>query len=354
MSKGSSLKIICLLGLILQITACSPGYVIRAAYEQGKILARREKIETVIKSNETSTEEKRKLQLVLDARSYAEKMGLKPGKSYLTYSRLDREVLTWVVMGSKREDFILKTWWFPIVGTVPYKGYFDKADAEHAAKIIELDEFETWVRPSEAFSTLGWFDDPVLTPLLRHDDINIVNTVIHESLHRTYWLPGQVPFNESFANFVGTVGAINFYKDKQLACAINDTQCSESAQKMIALSNDAQEREYQFADLINELYEKLNSLYRSKVSKEEKLKQRVEIFEHLMQPIRQRYPQIKILKNVNNAEIMQLKIYLSHLHDFQALYQRCNNSLDLMLEKLTKLRETLKKDEDPFMLLGTL
>jgi len=151
------------LGVILAaLSGCSPFYVIRAAYEEGKILMNRKEIAEAIAAPDTSPDERNKLELVLEAREFAIGMGLTPGESFTKFTHVDRDTLAWVVLGSKPDSFTLYTWWFPIVGRVPYKGFFEKASADAAAAALERRGYESWVRGTEAISTLGWFNDPVL------------------------------------------------------------------------------------------------------------------------------------------------------------------------------------------------
>ena len=114
------------------LAGCSPGYAMRAAYEEAMILWRAEPITTILEI-ETNQEKARKLHRVLEAREFAASLGFEPGDSFTRYSELDREVLAWILIGSRRDAFDLYTWWFPVVGTVPYKGFFEREDAESAA-----------------------------------------------------------------------------------------------------------------------------------------------------------------------------------------------------------------------------
>jgi predicted aminopeptidase len=201
-----------LLAWTAALTACSPLYVARAGIEEARILSRRRPIVRVIEDPATPAETRRKLDLVLQARAFAEHAaGLNVGQSYTTYSWVDSDTLLLVVSGSRQDRFQAYTWWFPIVGRVPYKGFFDFAAAHRETARLEAAGYDSYVRPAGAFSTLGWFNDPLLNTLLRYDDVSLVSTVIHELLHNTVFIPGQVAFNESFANFVGDRGAIEFF-----------------------------------------------------------------------------------------------------------------------------------------------
>lgn len=339
--KGSLLLLLTT-GMIL-MSACSPLYIMRAAYEQSRILLRREKIETVLQNPAADIALKNKLQLVLEARDFAEKLGLNPGNSFRKYSKVDKDVLAWIVLGSKPDSFSLYTWWFPIVGTVPYKGFFSADDANRAARGLEAKGYETWVRGTDAFSTLGWFDDPVLSTILKQDDISIVNTVIHESVHSTLWIKGHVDFNESLANFIGTQGAVEFYRAKVAACGPHNAECFDTAQKFFDASVLARDRSLELSRFVNEIHRALHSLYKSDRTSEEKLAERQRIFEEKIAPVRAAYPGMTIFKSVNNAEIMQLKLYMTELDLFEKLYAGSGFSFKKMLEKLEKLNDSDSK-----------
>jgi len=200
-------------GVLYLVLAPTGRYLLRAAYEEGKILARRQPIAVLVTDPAVPTATRAKLGLVLAARSFAEdSVALDAGESFTTFSRLDRDTLVLVLSGSYRDLLKAKTWWFPVVGRVPYKGYFDFAAARRARQGLEADGFDTHLRPASAFSTLGFFNDPLLPTTLRQDSLDLVNTVIHELTHNTFYAPGEAVFNESFANFVGARGAAWFYR----------------------------------------------------------------------------------------------------------------------------------------------
>ncbi len=198
--------------LLITPTGC---YLSRAAWEEGKILARRQPIAELVAARSTDSLVRRKLSLVLAARQYAQdSIRLATKESFTTYSKLDRDTLVLVLSAAYRDRLEPYTWWFPIVGRVPYKGYFDFEDARQAARSFEERGFDVSLRPTSGFSTLGWFNDPLTSTTLARDTLELVNTVIHEVTHNTFYAPGQAVFNESFASFVGARGAAAFFRSR--------------------------------------------------------------------------------------------------------------------------------------------
>ena len=190
-----------------------PRYLMRAAWEEAKILWRRTPIERVMAERTLPPNELAKLALVLDARAFAiDAVGLPAGKAFTQISRVDRDTLVLLLSAARRDTLALHRWWFPIIGRVPYKGYFDFQDARSDSSDFERRGYDTELRPASAFSTLGWFDDPLLTTSLRQDSISLVNTVLHELTHNRLFVKGHVEFNETFASFVGSRGSAAYFR----------------------------------------------------------------------------------------------------------------------------------------------
>ncbi|MBA3340267.1 MAG: aminopeptidase [Gemmatimonadaceae bacterium] len=206
-----------LAGAIVLLAALTPTgcYLSRAGWEEGKILARRQPIAKLVNDRSIEPAVRRKLQIVLDTRQYAkDSIRLRTEESFTTYSKLDRDTLVLVLSAAYRDRLEPYTWWFPIVGRVPYKGYFDFGEARRAAKSLYDEGYDVALRPSGAFSTLGFFNDPLLSTTLSRDSLELVNTVIHEVTHNTFYAPDQAVFNESFASFVGARGAAAFFRSR--------------------------------------------------------------------------------------------------------------------------------------------
>jgi predicted aminopeptidase len=354
--------------LIPSVSGCYAGYLLRGAYEQGKILAGREKITEILDNSAASPEEQRKLRLVLHARTFAQTIGLKPGESFTTFSRVDKDTLAWVVVGSKKDSFQLYTWWFPIVGTVPYKGFFDKADADEQAAWLEVNGYEASVRGTEAFSTLGWFNDPVLSTTLHNPPERIANTVIHESVHATVWIPNNVAFNESLANFVGSEGAAQYFDRGAKECqapqgssvaslqGVLDGYTCEEMQTLRASSRREADVQLELSTLVGSLYEALDTLYKDRaLSSAEKIARREAVFTGILEPFRAKYPKFSALKKVHNAEIMQLKLYLTKLALFRAVFDACQQNWNAFFEVIRQVatRREESPEVDPFKELET-
>jgi len=177
----------------------------------------------------------------------------------------------------------------------------------------------------------------------------VVNTVIHEILHSTVWIPNHVPFNESLANFVGNKGTAQFYAARKNRCIEHcETLAAEAVQGCRAL-----QAEMQFAARIEALYAELETIYSGPLARAEKLRQREEVFARHTARLRELFPKMKILQKINNAELMQLKLYMTQLMLFEALYQKLNGSWDAFLAAMRDIAAATAKDAaaDPFKLL---
>lgn len=207
-----------LLGLVagttlLTVLTPTGRYIARAAWEEGRILARRQSIAKLVADSAVPAATRNKLALVLDARAFAVgALGLPAKDAFTAFTQLDSDTLVLVLSGTRRDALTPATWWFPVVGRVPYKGFFDVDAARRAEQGLAERGYDTYLRPAAAFSTLGWFNDPLLSTTLSADSVSIVQTVIHELVHNRLYLKGEAVFNESFAEFVGNRGAVEYFR----------------------------------------------------------------------------------------------------------------------------------------------
>lgn len=343
MSKRNAFLLILLAAVCAASLTCSPMYVIRGGIEEAKILSRRRDIPDVISDHSTSQSVKRKLELVVQARAFADQeLGLDAGESYTTYSWVESDTLLMVVSAARKDRFVPYTWWFPIVGRVPYKGFFDFEDAYEQARDLEADGYDTHVRPSGAFSTLGWFNDPVLNTILRYSDVGLASTVVHEILHNSIFIPGQVAFNESFANFVGDRGAAMFFCERD---GESDRRCRDA----LAGWQD----NVVFGAALSDLVARLERIYkRDDLSVAQRVQQRDTVFANWRTDFRTRIvPQLQTNsfreyaeQPLNNATLIGTRLYYQRLDVFELIYQHYGQNLRAATHAIMEAARANPKD----------
>jgi len=214
----------------LVATGCRTiGYVARGGLAEARILWRRQPIAELLAQPDLDPQLRDRLELVERVRAYAgNDLGLRVGESYTTFADVDGEAVVWVLSAARRDELEAYTWWWPVVGRVPYQGYFEREDADAAASGLGAQGYDTDVRSASAFSTLGWFADPLLSTTARYGPVSLTETVIHELFHATLYVPSHVDFNESAASFVGHRGAMAFFCDGPGRDA---TRCTEARRR---------------------------------------------------------------------------------------------------------------------------
>jgi predicted aminopeptidase len=315
----------------------------RAAVEEAKILSRRRPITEVIEDAGTQERTRAKLDLVLQARSFADhELDLDAGKSFTTFSWVEHDTLLMVLSAAPKDRFQLHTWWFPIVGHVPYKGFFDFDDAYAAAADLESAGYDAYVRPSGAFSTLGFFNDPLLNTVLRYGDVSLASTVIHELLHNTIFVKSQVPFNESFANFVGDRGAVEFF------CARDGADSARCK-----LARDLWSDNLLFSAFLARLIGDLEALYsRKDLTSADRIRMRDTVYQQTRVHFRTNVlPQLKtnsfrdfVDEPLNNANLIATRLYYDRLHLFEDAFQRHNQDLRATIHWIVDVARSNPKD----------
>jgi predicted aminopeptidase len=325
------------------LAGCSAGYVVRAGYEEAKILWRREPMERVLARGDLDADVRRKLETVLAARTFATELGLNVNGSFGSLSYSDREANIFVLIAAKRSALELYTWWFPIVGRVPYKGFYDPQRARAEAADLEARGYDTYVRTAAAFSTLGWFADPLLRHLLRHDEEFLVDLVLHEVYHNTFYVPGQAAFNESLATFVGHRGAIAFFRaHPERAHPAGEGDLSARAE---ASWEDAR----RFGTFVSRLQTLLRGAYADASDQTQALAARAALFARARTEYRALpfadggFPSF-VAEPLNNAVLLHYLLYGTELDLFEAIYQGRGGDLRATLAFIRDAAETAPSD----------
>ena len=320
-------------------------YIARAAWEEGKILSSRRDIARIIADTATPVAMRAKLELVLAARRFAvDSLGLPAKDAFTKYTQLDSDTLVLVLSGTRRDALVPATWWFPVVGRVPYKGFFDFAAAQRAERALGDDGYDTYLRPAPAFSTLGWFNDPLLSTTLATDSLFIVQTVIHELTHNRIYVKGQAVFNESFAEFAGNRGAIEFFRARGDSAAVKRAESRWADERLLGV-------------LWERGYREIDSVFRAlpygggravatgtadSVIRDQRIAARDSVYArlrrvladsvvpHLMSMNRESAARARL----DNAALLARRIYATGLGDFEAAWERDGRSVRKTLDRV--------------------
>ena len=290
-------------------------YLTRAGFEETRILQARRPITEVLGDSASPASLRRSLDLVVAVRNYAAGLGLEAGETYTTFADVKRDTLLLVLQASPRNCLCPYEWKWPIVGRMPYKGFFDAKAAQRAADQLSARGFDVYLRPSGAFSTLGWFSDPLLSTALSRDSMELASTVFHEIAHNSLYVRSATPFNESFAQLVGYRSAEAFFRSR------GDT----------ALATRAADRwhdEIVLGGFYTALTDRLKALYALQLDSAAVDSGRAEAGRWARRQLEDSVgPQLRTYqlgrqldRPVNNARLVGATIYRSHLDLFERWY----------------------------------
>jgi len=316
-------------------------YLWRAAAEEAAILHASRSIEEILRDSTLGGAHRGQLELVAAARDYAASIGYEAKDTYRKYADVGRDTLLLVVSASARRCICPVVWTYPIVGQVPYKGFFVAKDAEKEAKKLAGKGYDTYLRPSGAFSTLGWFEDPLLSTAMSRDSVELAALVFHEIAHNSLYVKSATPFNESFAQFAGYRAAERFFRDR------GDT----------ALAGQAADRwhdEMVLGDYYRTLVDRATAFYETKPDSAALEAGRRELGRWVKQqaegPLRDSLRTIKLAmpvpeRPINNARLVGVTIYRTRLPLFQKWYEMHGEDIEHSVAALRDLEKGAEGDE---------
>lgn len=310
------------IGLILLISASaratsssapSPGigYLWQAVRGQVALWNRARPLMEVIADERVSPRVRELLKGVPIIKAFGEKKGLKPTSNYQEFVALDRPAVVWVVSAAPEFSFDPMKWSFPVAGEFSYLGFFSRERAEeYASQVRALGGWDVDVRGASAYSTLGWFRDPVLSTMISDGDEawgELVELVLHESVHATVFVPGQSEFNESLAQFSGEQLAREFLSESQ-----SDESATSAMKAYLQELDLGKYREKRLRKLV----ESLRALYSESSMKESEIRSKK--FE-LIETARR---ELGWKRELNNATLVQFETYGSQRWNFVELLRK--------------------------------
>jgi predicted aminopeptidase len=237
---------------------------------------------------------------------------------------MDRDYLAAVASAAAQDSFTRHEWKYPVVGVMPYKGFFNVEDARKERAKLEKKGLDVWIRGVDAFSTLGWFKDPLYSYMRDYSPNRLADLIIHESLHATVFIKGQVQFNEELAEFVGTEGA-------RLYIISRYGEDSNEYSAIIAGEEDSRS----YMAFVQELAAELQTLYSSEKTREQKLREKEQIINSAKNRFDAEYESRFSNDNyrgfsslpLNNAYIDLFRLYNAGDNFFTDLYERSGKNL---------------------------
>ncbi len=322
------------LALTLSASGCRLNYLFHVAKGQMALLGGSVSIEEALETESFTPEQRKRLLLVAQIKAFGEKdLGLKKTSNYETVYPHKEQHRIYFVAASRKDRFKMKTWWFPIVGDLPYLGFFDLEEAQEEQKRLSNEDLDVYLGRAGAYSTLGWFQDPVTVNLIDGSVPLLANTLLHEMTHATLYVNGQGAFNEGLAVLVGTMGAFRFFEK---TFGTNHPFTIEA--------RDALMDERIFSRFLNRLMSEMADVYGLQVEDEEKmvLRKRVyganlERFDLLKREFRtEQFVHFDGMP-VNNAYLLTVALYHQHFGLFEAVLNKKGGAIKKMIQYLADI-----------------
>ncbi len=334
-------------GLILVAALLSCGcqstrFYTQAIGGQWEIISKRETVSKIIREAPAESRLKSQLELVQRLREFARThLHLPAGKQYEAYVDLERPFVVWNVEATPEFSFESKSWWYPFVGRLEYQGYFKKDLAVNYARKLQADGLDVFIGGVDAYSTLGWFKDPVLNTFVYLPEAELAELLFHELAHQKLFIAGDTDFNEAFATSIGREGVRRWFAAKKNPEALSKYLVSRK-------------RDDQVVELILSRRNELERLYESaEASSDTALRERKsEVIERLRgeyMAMKQDWPGYAeydgfMAAPINNAQLNAVETYYDLVPDFETMIAHANGDLQQFYERI-RLTKNMDKPE---------
>ncbi len=287
---------------------------------------------------ESNPEYRRLLMEIPKIKAFAEeRLLLRKSDNYTGYYQTSQSGVSFVVTASPKTELKAYTWWFPVLGSVPYKGYFDQDEAAELSAELEEQGYDTWVFAAPAYSTLGWFKDPVTTPMMRRGHYYLASTIVHEMTHETLFVPGAEAFNEQLAAFVGQKGALLYFEE-----------VSGLNRKQLKTLEDRVLKSGLFAETVQRYLPRFQELYSRQQPMVKVMAQRAVLFGELEEEIARLFPNLPAdRKRFNNARLLQFRRYSPDSPVIRKMWLESKNDWGRFWDLVRVYADDLQKEEMP-------
>jgi predicted aminopeptidase len=329
MTKG------CFLAVLAGVFSCcnTVSFYRQAIGGQWEILRKSRPNPEVMADPATKTSVKKKLAQVEEIRRFADaELSLPGGESYGRYADLGREHVTWVLYAAPEFSLEPKTWWYPTLGKLDYRGFFNPQETERLAAELRTEGLDVYTGGVDAYSTLGWFHDPVLNTFVDSADVDLAELIFHELAHRKYFRNGATAFNEALANVVAEEGV-----KRWLAFHGRKADLRRFEQRLI--------RRRQFYDQIDATRRDLAKLYASDRAAEEMRAEKKRLFRELQEDFRElrrrwggRGLEGWLTADLTNAHLVSVATYHHHMPDFQRILEESGGDLDEFFRRVKSFK----------------
>lgn len=310
--------------LLLTASCSSMAYYSQAISGHMSLMHQRQAVSKLLDDPQTEPGLAAELRLAEEIINFAEsEMLLDAHGSYQQLVITGQPAVSWNVVAAEEFSVEAKTWCFPVAGCVPYRGYFKQQKAEDFARRLQAEGLDVDLSPVTAYSTLGWFDDPLLDTMLQYSPGQLAGILIHELAHQKLYLAGDTRFNESFAEFVESIGVEQWLRQSARVQELQDWQQRRKA-------------EPQFTTLLAETRESLRQLYASgqdaAVLREQKQARLVAMKNEYQQLVREEWQGRDYFGgwlegDLNNARLALAESYSGGSCAFAALFQQAGGEL---------------------------
>lgn len=344
--------VVTLLAVMGGLPSC---YLTRQAYYQNNLINSRQPVSHIIADPGADPATKDKLRLLQKVKAYAALHGLNSDGAYDSFVDNGSGAMSYLVFAAPIDKLKAKTWWFPIVGSVPYLGFFEQADRDAESADLKAAGLDVYDSESMAFSSLGYFEDPVYSSQFRYPDSSFSHTIFHELVHRTIWVPGSTRFNENLAEFVADQLNSQFRGDRRAETEGNEKSKGRLAERIA--------RKKKLISFVEGAKADLETFYQGEgpkllaTSRNSFLAAREKIlaaaYKKYYNPTATSSQQAKVSKRWNNARLAAASLYLPDYEIFAKAYA-CTGSDVLAFIAALKQAVKAAKGQTPEIILASL